>query len=59
MVWNRVILDEISMEIALSFINKAMDMCMTGERITRLNLEVIRIFQILTLFTGERSEPEK
>ena len=47
MIKNRAILDKINMEMALSW--KQEKVCMTGESITLLNLEVIRIFQIFTL----------
>ena len=41
------VLDKINIEMARSW--KPAIVCMTGERITILNLEVIRIFQIFTL----------
>ena len=45
---NRVIVDKINMEIALSW--KPGIVCMTGEGITLWTLEVIRIFLIFTMF---------
>ena len=56
MVWNCVILDNINMEMGLSW--KPGIVCMTGDGDNPLNLEAIRIFQkIYTMYdTGERSE---